>query len=142
MRVMALDCGTRRTGVAVCDEMGITVRPVETIGGRNRSEALHRAAELSKELGARQIVIGLPLNMDGSEGPAVRRVREFADGLRALVDVPIELCDERLTSREADQILLERGYTRDERKARSDEWAAVILLEDYLSRQDRLQNRT
>jgi putative Holliday junction resolvase len=133
MRVMALDYGTRRTGVAVCDELGITVRPVETIGGKNRQEALDRAAALSRELDVTQIVIGLPLNMDGSEGPAGKRVREFADRLRALVEVPIELFDERLTSREAEQRLLERGYDREERKAKADEWAAVILLEDYLS---------
>ena len=134
MRVMALDYGTRRTGVAVCDELGITVRPVETIAGANRLEAVHRAAALTEELEAALVVIGLPLSMDGSEGSAGRRVREFADLLRGLVTVPIELYDERLTSREAEQMLQERGFDRAERKAKADEWAAMILLKDYLSK--------
>lgn len=133
MRVMALDYGTRRTGVAVCDELGITVRPVETIGGANRREAVERAAALVEELGATLVVIGLPLGMDGCEGSAGRRVREFADLLRGLVTVPIELYDERLTSREAEQMLIEQGFDRRERKAKADEWAAMILLKDYLS---------
>src|SRR5947209_16231279 len=106
MRVMALDYGTRRTGVAVCDELEITVRPVETIRGQNRQEALERAAALSQELGATQIVIGLPLNMDGTEGPAGKRTREFADMLGKMIEIPIELYDERLTSHEAEQTML------------------------------------
>lgn len=133
MRVMALDYGTRRTGVAVCDELGITVRPVETIGGANRLEAVQRAAALTVELGAALVVIGLPLNMDGTEGSAGRRVREFADLLRGLVTVPIELYDERLTSQSAEHMLQERGFDRAERKTKADEWAAMILLKDYLS---------
>ena len=84
MRVMALDYGTRRTGVAVCDELGITVRPVETIRGANRQEALRRAADLTEELEASLVVIGLPLNMDGSEGPTGKRARDFAELLRRL----------------------------------------------------------
>ena len=133
MRVMALDYGTRRTGVAVCDELGITVRPVETIRGANRQEALRRAADLTEELEASLVVIGLPLNMDGSEGPTGKRARDFAELLRSLITVPIELYDERLTSREAEQMLRENGFDRAERKIKADEWAAMVLLKDYLS---------
>lgn len=133
MRVMALDYGTRRTGVAVCDALEITVRPVATIRGANRQAAVAQAIEWAQQLEVECIIIGLPLNMDGSEGPAAKRVRVFAGLLAERVSLPIELYDERLTSYEAERLLRERGAGAVERQANSDQWAAVVLLEDYLA---------
>lgn len=123
MKVVALDHGTVRTGVAVCDETGTLARPL-TVVERVGSEAGFAAllALLETERPAR-VVVGLPLSLDGREYGQARAARAFATRLRAAVDVPVELVDERFTSRLADQ----RGGT-----AARDARAAATLLEDYL----------
>jgi len=133
MRVIALDYGTQNIGVATCDELEITVRPVETIRRQNRKRALQRIKELVEELGAQMVVIGLPLNMDGTAGPAADRVMAFTDQLRGRLNVPVITQDERLTSRQAEELMIEQGLSKDERRRRSDEFAAAIILQDYLS---------
>ncbi len=142
MRVMAIDYGTKAIGVAICDELQLTARPLTTIRRekQNRKQAAERVCELARQHEVAALVVGLPLNMDGTRGEAAEKVERFIANLRVqLVDppIPIDMIDERLTSYEADQILREMGVSQKERKAKSDEYAAVLILQDYLDGQRR-----
>lgn len=135
MRVMAIDYGTRSIGVAVCDELEITVRPLTTIR-RNRlrpAQVIERLVTLVGEYEIGTLVIGLPLRADGTRGDAALRVEKFISHLQAQLVIPVVAVNEYLSSREADEMLRESGANLKERKARSDEYAAVVILRDYLA---------
>ena len=139
MRALALDLGAKRIGIAVSDALGITVRPVETIRRFSMAKDIARLRHLVQELEAEAIVVGLPLRMDNTQGDAARSALTFAERLRVELALPVFTEDERLTSYEAEQIMIERAYTRKQRRERSDEFAAMIILRDFLSR-TRTQN--
>ena len=138
-RVMALDYGTKAIGVAVSDELRLTARPLTTMRRQKLSDAqvVARVVELVAEYEIGLLLVGLPLNMDGTRGAAVAKVERFVAQLKSHTDLPIQMpiqmIDERLTSREADERLREQGADARERKAKSDEYAALILLEDFLA---------
>jgi len=136
---MGIDYGTHATGVAITDELQLTVRPLTTIRHRKRgfSEAITTICSLVVEHEVGELIVGLPLNMDGTRGKAAERVRRLVSQLEAHLTIPIVMIDERLTSYEADQILRERGANRIERRERSDEFAAALILQDYLDGQSR-----
>lgn len=127
-RLLAIDLGAKRVGVAVCDELRITVRPVETIQRRSWKELLVRISRQVAEFNAQGLVIGLPLNLDGSEGAAAAEAREVASKFQRSLAVPVYLQDERLTSKEAESRLGPLRATRD-----VDSTAATIILQDFLS---------
>ena len=136
---LALDPGSKRIGVAACDPLGISVKPLPFIPAEPGDAALAAIAKLVAEREARTIVIGLPINMDGTEGPAAKAAREFAERLRAFLAprtsplVPeLVLWDESLTTDEAEKKLLERGLSHRERKQVIDSLAAAILLKSWL----------
>jgi putative Holliday junction resolvase len=134
MRLAALDVGDARIGLAVCDELGLTVRGigvVRRVGGRRDLDEI--ASCLAPYQPAR-IVVGLPLNMDGSEGPQAARVRAFAERLGTHLGLAIELWDERLTTVEAEHTLRSAGVPRQRRRDLVDQEAAAIILESYLAR--------
>ena len=134
MRVMALDFGSKAIGVALADEMQLTARPLTTLR-RNQlkfAEVLERITALVIEYGVGTLVIGLPLNMDGTRGPAASRVESFVAQLKQHISIPIVMMDERLTSFGAEQLLRELGIGERERRAKSDEYAALLILRDYL----------
>jgi putative Holliday junction resolvase len=133
MRVLAIDLGSKRIGTAVSDGLGITVRPVETIRRSSRERDIARLKFLVEDLEAEAVVVGLPLRMDGTLGDAAQAAMRFVERLQERLDVPVLTQDERLTSYEADQMMIERGFGREERRARSDEFAAMLILQDYLS---------
>jgi putative Holliday junction resolvase len=133
MRVLAIDLGSKNIGTAISDALGMTVRPVETIRRSTGERDLARLKFLVEDLDAEAVVVGLPLRMDGTAGDAATAVMRFVERLRARLDVAVFTQDERLTSYEAEQIMIERGLARRERRARSDEFAAMIILQDYLS---------
>jgi putative Holliday junction resolvase len=133
MRVLAIDFGSKNIGTAISDELGITVRALETIRRSGLARDVARLKSLAEDLEARAVVIGLPIRMDGTQGSAARQVIRFAESLGAALDIPVFTQDERLTSFEAEQMMIERGLSRDERRARSDEFAAMIILQEYLS---------
>ena len=134
MRALALDLGTKRIGIAVSDALGITVRPVETIHRSSAARDIARLKQLVGDLEAEAVVVGLPLRMDNTVGDAARSALAFAERLRAELAIPVFTEDERLTSHEAEQIMIERNFTRKQRRERSDEFAAMIILRDFLSR--------
>lgn len=133
MRLLALDLGTKKIGVAVSDALGITVRAVETIHRKGTDRDISRVKYLVEELEAEAVVVGLPLRMDGSAGDAAATVMRFVERLQTDLSVPVFTQDERLTSYEAEQIMIEQGMSREERRLKSDEMAAMIILRDYLA---------
>lgn len=134
MKILAVDLGKARTGLAVCDESEILASPVEVIQEWNREKLLARVAEEAGRLGAERIVVGLPRNMDGSEGESAQNARTFAESLRALVNVSVEMQDERGTTVTAHNYLNDTDTRGKKRKAVVDAVAATVILQDYLAR--------
>jgi putative Holliday junction resolvase len=132
MRILALDHGTKRIGVAVSDELKMIAQPLEFILAEPFADFLVRLKEIIREKEVESILVGLPRNMDGSYGPAALKVREFIAALRDAVTVPIQTWDERLTSAQAQRFLIQGGVRRDKRKQKVDKTAAAILLQSYL----------
>lgn len=132
MRILALDHGTRRVGVAVSDELKMIATPLEYIAPEPFADFLARLKQILAEKEVELILIGLPRNMDGSYGPAVQNVREFIAALREAITTPIKTLDERLTTVQANRSLLQANVRRDQRKEKVDKTAAAILLQSYL----------
>ncbi|HVZ94971.1 MAG TPA: Holliday junction resolvase RuvX [Phycisphaerales bacterium] len=135
MKYLAIDPGDQRTGLAVGDDETGIVSPLRVIEIPAAQEA-RLLAEVAREVDAHKpdaIVLGLPLNMDGTEGPAAKRARVRAEALRAKLNLPVHFQDERLTSSEADWRLAGSGLTRGQKKSRRDALAAAAILEDFLA---------
>ncbi len=131
-RILALDLGKKRIGMALSDELGITAQGIPTLERRNKRSDFAALASVVRENNVRQIVLGLPLRMSGEEGTQADWVRAFADELRSHVSVPIDLRDERWTSKQAERVLAGSGIRNEDRKPAIDRLSAVILLQDYL----------
>jgi putative Holliday junction resolvase len=134
-RILAVDYGEKRIGLAVSDELGITASPLMTLARRSDDETVWQIAQLVSKLRVTQIVVGLPRRTDAQEGEMERKVKAFAEKLRQAVSVPVVLFDERFTTRIAEQVLLEADLSRRKRKQVHDRLAAVILLQSFLEAQ-------
>ena len=132
MRILALDHGTRRIGVAVSDETKTIAQPLEYIPAEPFAEFLERLKKILAEKEVDLILLGLPRNMDGTYGPAAQKVQAFVAVLRSAITDPIKTWDERLTSSQANRILIQGKVRRDQRKEKVDKMAAAILLQSYL----------
>jgi putative Holliday junction resolvase len=132
MRILALDHGTKRIGVAISDELKMIAHPVEFIPAEPFTAFLARLKALLAEKEVELILIGMPRNMNGSYGPAALKVEEFVAVLKTAVTVPIKTWDERLTSAQANRYLIQGNVRRDKRKEKVDQMAAAILLQSYL----------
>lgn len=133
MRVLAIDYGDARTGVAVSDALGMIVGQTTVIHSRNPQKTVQELARLVKECGAERLVMGFPRNMDGSEGPRAALYREFAALVEQECQMPVVLWDERRTTVEAHNILSDCNYHGKKRKNTVDAVAASLILEGYLS---------
>ncbi len=133
MIILSVDYGKARTGVAVCDSSETIASPVCTIKEYNKNDLASRIAEICRERSAQQIVLGLPRNMDGTEGESAANVREFAVILQDAAGLEVVLRDERMTTVTAHNYLNLTDTRGKKRKAVVDSVAAVIILEDYLS---------
>ena len=142
MRVLAIDLGSKRIGTAVSDALGLSTRPVETIRRSSTERDLARLQALVEDLEVEAVVVGLPLRMDGEIGDAAARTLRFVEQLRGRLTVEVFTQDERLTSYEAEQMMIERGLNREARRARSDEFAALLILEDFLAASQRVNRAT
>ena len=131
-RTMAVDLGAARTGVAVSDELGMLAQPWKTVPGGAAS--LDAVVAAVGELKPGRILVGLPRNMDGTYGPAAEAARAFAENLRARVDCPVDLWDERLTTVAAQRSLRESGRKARDQRGVVDQVAAQILLQSWLDR--------
>lgn len=130
MRVLAVDLGGKRTGFAISDPAGTMALALPTLLDVTAVDVAQVAQEQQAEL----IVVGLPINMDGTSGPAAQRSLDFVEELKLHVEVPVVTWDERLSTAEGDRRLREAGLNRKERKKRADVAAAVVILESYLRR--------
>ena len=128
-----MDVGVKRTGVAISDPLGISANGVETHFSKGYKADAAYFTEMAKTRGCEKILLGLPLNMDGTEGERALKVREFGAILGETSGLPVEYEDERLISIEAEEILIEAGLSREERKKVIDKVAAEIILRDYLN---------
>jgi len=132
-RFLGLDVGSKRIGVAVSDELGVTAQPVLTLEvHRNRRDDLRSIARLARRFSVAAIVIGNPLHLSGESSPRAAKTQQFAAELGELTALPIHLWDERLTTREAHQILYEAGHARQNHKRVVDQVAAVLILQSFL----------
>ena len=134
MRILGLDIGEKRIGVAISDESGYLARGLGTI--ERNQEAPLRIKELLEKYQVEKIVFGLPLKLDGSMSPQTERTLAFVEKLKALIQVPFVPWDERLTSKEAEFILLEADLSRKKRKKLIDKLSAQIILQGYLNNQN------
>src|SRR5688572_15747454 len=132
MRILALDHGTKRIGVAVSDEMKMIATPLEYISAEPFAGFLARLKEIMREKEVELIILGMPRNMDGSYGAAALKVQEFAGVLKDAITIPVKTLDERLTTVQAQKFLIQGNVRRNQRKEKVDKTAAAILLQGYL----------
>jgi len=132
MKLLGIDYGARRIGLAASDESGTLALPLEQLDAEPRAKSCARIAALVKERGIGRIVVGLPRNMDGREGPAAHAVRDFIAALRTVVAVEIVEWDERLSTAAAERAMVEADYSRKRRRAQRDALAAQMILQNYL----------
>lgn len=135
MRVLDLDHGTKRIGIAIADPTGTLAQPVGYWPMEPFAAFMERLRGLLVEKEVALILVGMPRNMDGSYGPAAQLVDQFVSVLRTALTVPVRTWDERLTSVQANRLLIEGGMRRDKRKQKVDSVAAAVLLQSYLDAQ-------
>jgi putative holliday junction resolvase len=131
-RILGLDVGSRRIGIAVSDPLGITAQGLETLERRNKRYDFEHLQRVIREYEVREIVVGLPLRMSGAEGTQSEKMRAFADELRKKFDLPVHLWDERLTSAEANRFLRETELSIEKRGKAVDRMAAVLILQSWM----------
>ena len=134
MRSLGIDFGDARIGLAMSDSMGIVANGLEVHKVKSMNESADYIAEIAKKNNVQVLVLGLPLNMDGTSGPWCEKTKEFASLLQEKTGLKIELVDERLTTVESEKVLIEAGKNRDKRKELIDMISATIILQNYLNR--------
>ena len=138
-RILALDPGTKRIGVALSDELGWTAQPLETYERKSLVADLAHIKELVTRHEVREIVIGMPVQMNGRVGPAAQSAQQFLEAVQEAVGIPVTAWDERLTTKAAEQMLIEADVSRKKRKGAVDRVAAALLLKSYLEHLSSLQ---
>ncbi len=133
-RVLGLDVGSRRIGIAVSDPLGITAQGLETLQRRNKRHDFEHLGRVIREYEVEEIVVGLPLRMSGAEGTQSEKMRAFAEQLREKFGLPVHLWDERLTSAEANRFLRETELSIEKRGKAVDRMAAVLILQGWMER--------
>ncbi|HYL92021.1 MAG TPA: Holliday junction resolvase RuvX [Alphaproteobacteria bacterium] len=131
-RILAIDYGSHRMGLAVSDALGITAQGIETLQRRNKRSDFGRLQRVIREYQVQEIVLGNPLRMSGEEGAQSKKVAEFAEQLRQKFNLPVHLWDERLTSAEANRLLREADLSLEKRTQAVDRMAATLILQSYL----------
>ena len=132
MRVMAVDPGSKRVGLALSDPTGTIAQALPTVPAEPAATLASRLAEIAQAQEARRIVVGLPLRLDGTHGPEAAAARRLAHGIRQASRLPVEMVDERLTTAEAERSLIAGGMRRAKRRASIDGVAATLLLQGHL----------
>lgn len=132
MRILGIDFGSVRIGLAVSDPLGFTAQGLETLAAVPKQKALESLARLCREKEVGEVVVGLPVNMDGTLGPKANETLEWVKKLEAEVKVPVKTWDERLTSRQAGRLMIDQGLSRMKQRQGSDRMAATLILQSYL----------
>jgi putative Holliday junction resolvase len=133
-RVVGIDLGSRRIGVAVSDGLGLTAQPHATIERHGGARDLDAIGAVARAVGAERLVLGLPLDPEGQEGDAARRARAFAERLAQHLALPVELVDESFSTVEAEEVLLAADVSRQKRRQVVDKLAAAVILQRWLDR--------
>jgi putative holliday junction resolvase len=131
-RLLGLDVGSRRIGIAVSDPLGITAQGLETLQRRNKRFDLQALEEIIRKYEIHEIVVGLPLRMSGAEGTQSEKMQAFADDLRKRFGLPVHMWDERLTSAEANRLLRETELSIEKRAKAVDRMAAILILQSFM----------
>jgi putative Holliday junction resolvase len=131
-RILGLDYGTARVGVAVSDPLGLTAQPLDHIPARDRKQCLHAIAALCRERDVGRIVLGLPRQLDGDEGLACKDARAFGERVQQATGLAVEYFDERMTTGAVERVLIDADVSRTRRKQKIDSMAAALLLQNYL----------
>jgi putative holliday junction resolvase len=134
MRILGLDIGSKRIGVAVSDELGLTAQGLQTLTFTDTDSAVKFITKIATEYQVAEIVVGLPYNMDGTEGPQAEKVRIIMESIKRSCELPVVEWDERLSTVAAERVLLEADMSRSKRRKVIDKVAAVIILQGYLDR--------
>ena len=134
MRVLAVDPGSKRVGLAVSDPTGTIAQPLTTLPAEPVDTLASRLAGVAAERGAERIVVGLPRRLDGSYGPEAKAARALGEALRKASGLPVEMVDERLTTAQAERAMVADGVRRDKRRSSIDRVAAALLLQSHLDR--------
>ncbi len=132
MRMLALDLGEKRIGVAVSDALNIIAQSVGTIERKGIKSDLKRIQELAQEYDAGRLIVGLPLNMDGTKGKSAKYAVDFVNKIKKEMQIEVEMIDERLTTAQGERILLEADVSRSKRRKNLDKIAAQLILQNYL----------
>ena len=138
MRIIALDPGTKRVGIAISDALGVTAQGVMTFQREKEEELVKYLRDKISSGEIKEIVVGLPLNMDGSKGPQARSAENFAEHLKNRLNVPVKMWDERMSTLQAERVMIAADTSRKKRKAKIDKLAAQLILQSYLNAQKRL----
>jgi putative holliday junction resolvase len=131
-RILGLDVGSRRIGIAVSDQLGITAQGLETLHRRNKKHDFLHLERVIREYDVKEIVVGLPLRMSGAEGAQAEKIHAFVSDLKKQFCLPIHLWDERLTSAEANRILRETDLSIEKRRQAVDRMAAILILQGWM----------
>jgi len=133
MRILGLDIGTKRIGVALSDPLGITAQGFVTLEREKIHDIMDHLRGIIEEQSVKEVIIGLPLNMDGSYGPQAAGAISFAESLKERLKIPVKLWDERMSTMEAERVMIAGGASRGKRKKRIDKLAAQLILQSYLN---------
>ena len=133
-RILAIDYGTRRMGLAISDPLGITAQGLETLERKNKKQDFAHLNRVLREYDVKEIVVGLPLRMSGEEGTQSEKIRMFAEQLAKKFGLPVHLWDERLTSAEANRFLRASELSIEKRAKAVDRMAAVLILQGWMER--------
>ena len=131
-RVLGLDVGSKRIGIAVSDPLGVTAQGLATLQRQNKRLDFEKLETLAREYSVAEVVVGFPLRMSGAEGTQAEKMRHFADELHARLHIPVHLWDERLTSAEANRLLRETDMSIQRRGQVVDQMAAVLILQSWM----------
>jgi putative Holliday junction resolvase len=142
MRIMGLDIGTRTIGVAISDELGMTAQGLKTLRRKSMEEDFKEIAAIIRQFEIEKIIVGLPLNMDGTLGRQAEKVLKWMEVLKEKIEIPVATWDERLSTVGASRVLLEADLSRRKRKKVIDKVAAVLILQGYLDQGRRKNDET
>ena|SRR3989338_234863 len=132
MRILGVDYGEKRIGLSLSDPLGFTAQGLETYLFVSQKQTILHFQKICKEKDVNEVVIGLPVNMNGSMGPKAQEIMKLAPLLEKELGVPVKTWDERLTSREVGRLMIEEGLSRQKQRQKSDQLAAIIILQGYL----------
>jgi len=136
MRYLGLDLGTKTLGISISDKTGLIASPYKTINYDDQETLLNETKDIIETEKIEKIILGLPLNMNNTEGESVRRTKEFKEKLETLINVPIDFQDERLSTSAAERVLIDADLSRKKRKKVIDKLAAVVILQNYLDKEN------